>query len=249
MGLIFNFVQSTPALAWTVSHNLGCKPVSDVIVTNAGDQEKILPLSVKHIDDNTLLIEFSVPRSGRARLVGSNPLAVEDAITTPAYRFFRVRINSYTGDAVRFQAMQLLVGGTPWPLTNELPMTSNNTPAPLVASASSVNSTFEPFNAFVNQNGGSDTYRWMHTLNAAAPQYLQLDLGIGNEIVPTYLKLCPDSTAATNYATSISLLASNTGVFGAEAVNLLDSGTLAQANWTANTMKTFTLLPTPWMPE
>jgi hypothetical protein len=248
MGLIYNFTQPTASLTWTVNHNMGCKPVSDVIVLNAGDQAKILPKSVKHIDDNTLLIEFSTPRSGSARLVGTS-LAAAESVATPAYRFFRVRINSYAGNAVRFQAVELTVGGVAWPLTNELPMTSNSAPAPLVASASSVYSTFEPFNAFVVRNGGSDTYRWIHELNAAAPQYIQIDLGIGNEIVPTHLKLCPDSAGASDYPTSLTLLASNTGAFGAEAVVLLDSGTLAQPDWAANTLKSFTLLPTPWNPE
>lgn len=65
---IVNHVQSAPSATWTIVHNLGRHPVSDVVITNNGNH-KILPLSVTHTDDNTVVIQFSTPFAGTARLV------------------------------------------------------------------------------------------------------------------------------------------------------------------------------------
>lgn len=62
----FNFTQATPAVTWSVTHNLGCKPVSDVVI--GGD--KALPFDVKYIDENSLQIIFDTATTGTARLVG-----------------------------------------------------------------------------------------------------------------------------------------------------------------------------------
>lgn len=62
--------QTTPQASWTINHNLGSKPVFDVWVDQSGAREKIFPASVVHVDDNTLIISFSIARSGTVRAVG-----------------------------------------------------------------------------------------------------------------------------------------------------------------------------------
>jgi hypothetical protein len=65
-------VQSTPASTWTITHNFDGAPTCDVIIPEGNQFVKILPLEVRHLSDTQLVIEFSVPRTGRARLVGKN---------------------------------------------------------------------------------------------------------------------------------------------------------------------------------
>ncbi len=66
----FTYTQTAPAQTWTINHNLGIKPVSEVSVLHNGTMNKILPAKVTHVTDNTMLIEFSTPRQGVARLIG-----------------------------------------------------------------------------------------------------------------------------------------------------------------------------------
>jgi len=65
---VVDYVQSAPSATWTIVHNLGRHPVSDVAVVDSGNH-KILPLSVTHTNDNTVVVEFSTPFAGTARLV------------------------------------------------------------------------------------------------------------------------------------------------------------------------------------
>jgi hypothetical protein len=65
---VFHHTQATEAMTWTINHNLGHHPTHDVSVLTGGVLEKIYPLRVTHVDDNTLMLEFSIPRSGFARL-------------------------------------------------------------------------------------------------------------------------------------------------------------------------------------
>lgn len=58
------FVQSTPATQWTISHNLGFKPV--VGVFSVGSQE--IEAEVLHTTVNQTLISFTTPTAGFARL-------------------------------------------------------------------------------------------------------------------------------------------------------------------------------------
>ena len=66
----FDFVQASASAEWTINHNLGVKPVMDVMSTVDGDLQKMFPLNVIHVDDNTTVVTFSEPRTGKARLVG-----------------------------------------------------------------------------------------------------------------------------------------------------------------------------------
>ncbi len=67
---IYTHSQSTPSTTWTINHNLGCKPVFDVWVDEVGGRQKIFPASVVHVSDNTMLLGFSLARTGTARLAG-----------------------------------------------------------------------------------------------------------------------------------------------------------------------------------
>lgn len=68
------FIQSTPATAWTINHNFNAAPICDVLTENNGVISKMLPLSIKHISNTQLMIEFSEPMAGSARLVGKYTL-------------------------------------------------------------------------------------------------------------------------------------------------------------------------------
>jgi len=161
----------------------------------------------------------------------------------PGYRYFRVNITAFVGTAIRFQAVKINVGITayPWAIVGYLGMTSNNTPSPLVASASSVLAPgFEAWRAFVIESGGSNLSRWISELPASPPQWIQLDLGSGNEIIPTSLQLCADDDIPASYVTNFTFLGSNTGTFSGEETILYTSGTLTSANWAAYSFTTFT---------
>ena len=65
---IFDFVQATPSTTWTIVHNLGRLPTCDARIVLDGVKVKILPAEVEHIDENTVVIKFTDPRTGSARL-------------------------------------------------------------------------------------------------------------------------------------------------------------------------------------
>lgn len=61
--------QSEANTTWTINHNLGFKPVAQVVVLNAGSDEVILPKSVTHPTVNQTVVTFSVARTGTVRLL------------------------------------------------------------------------------------------------------------------------------------------------------------------------------------
>jgi hypothetical protein len=66
---VYEHTQETPSTIWTVNHNLGGKPAFDVMVDFNGGRQKAFPLKAQHVDDDLLLIEFTVAQSGYVRLV------------------------------------------------------------------------------------------------------------------------------------------------------------------------------------
>jgi hypothetical protein len=60
--------QTTPAATWTIVHGLKCKPSVAVSVTYQGNVQSIIPNSVTYPDDNTVVVGFTTPYSGTARL-------------------------------------------------------------------------------------------------------------------------------------------------------------------------------------
>lgn len=60
--------QTTPAATWTIVHNLGREVISDVMIDIGAEVHKVLPADQRIIDNNTLEITFSAPRTGRVRV-------------------------------------------------------------------------------------------------------------------------------------------------------------------------------------
>ena len=107
----------------------------------------------------------------------------QSGIMVGPYRYFRIHItNFYDNDfIVKVGDFRLIKDGTDYPTVD---MTSNNTPSPLVASASSVGSSLEPWFAFDNDLAT----RWRNDAGGP-PDWLQIDLGVGNELEPTGFKI------------------------------------------------------------
>ena len=165
-----------------------------------------------------------------------------------ASRYLRMKITNWVfngganvsdlGD-VRVQELQFFDGATQYPA---VPMTTNTAPSPLVASSSGALTGFgdlDPWNAFNHSTAGN---QWMG--DGTISKYLQIDLGSGNSMAPTSVKVAPDNGVNVGggyYITGFQILGSNTGSFTGEEVNYLTVTGLVQADWTANTLKTFVL--------
>lgn len=62
-------IQETPSTVWEIYHNLGTfAPVIDVLVQHKGETHKILPQGVIVVDNRTVRVTFSVPRTGTAAI-------------------------------------------------------------------------------------------------------------------------------------------------------------------------------------
>lgn len=60
----FTFVQGVPSAVWTIQHNLGKFPSVTVVDTAGTEVEG----EVRHIDNNSLVLEFSAGFAGQASL-------------------------------------------------------------------------------------------------------------------------------------------------------------------------------------
>ncbi len=61
--------QTTESNQWTITHGLYCKPTVAVNVNFQGVLQTMIPNSITYPDDNTVVIGFTMPFSGTARLV------------------------------------------------------------------------------------------------------------------------------------------------------------------------------------
>jgi hypothetical protein len=61
----YEHVQSTSSQTWTISHNLGYKPVAQVFDTGS----QLIEAEVSHLSTNTLVILLTTPTAGFARLI------------------------------------------------------------------------------------------------------------------------------------------------------------------------------------
>lgn len=154
------------------------------------------------------------------------------------YRFFRVNVTGNSGSYIRFTSITIKEGATEYPFSINA-MTSDTTPIPLVSSASSTfNYGYEPYHAFMYSYAQASN-RWIS--GGDSPQWIQIDLGAGNEISPTSLQLCSDDVGGTGYyVTNFTFLGSNTGTFSGEQVTLYTSATLGQGDWGNYTCNLFT---------
>lgn len=64
-----NHEQLVASDVWTVVHNMGVNPVTDVMINHNGLLTKIIPKEIRNTDLNTTVISFTTPHTGNARLV------------------------------------------------------------------------------------------------------------------------------------------------------------------------------------
>lgn len=61
--------QPTEASTWTIPHGLNCKPSVYVMVNYDSVLQPIIPSEISYPDDSVVVIGFTQPFSGEARLV------------------------------------------------------------------------------------------------------------------------------------------------------------------------------------
>ena len=66
LALTFEHIQSVAADTWTIVHNLKMYPIVDVYIDYNGGTRKILPEEVTYVNENTCVVTFSSPQSGKA---------------------------------------------------------------------------------------------------------------------------------------------------------------------------------------
>ena len=70
---LYRHSQTEASDLWTINHNLGYGkgsiPSVDVLVESNGSTIKIMPENVNLVNDNTLSIEFTSPRTGTAIII------------------------------------------------------------------------------------------------------------------------------------------------------------------------------------
>lgn len=66
---VYSHSQSILSDTWSITHNLGKKPIFDVIINIDGALQVIAPYSATHINDSTLELIFTSPTIGAVRLV------------------------------------------------------------------------------------------------------------------------------------------------------------------------------------
>lgn len=107
------------------------------------------------------------------------------------------------------------------------------------ASASSSNGSFPPSNAFDGVTG--DTSRWISG-SGGGEQWLQIDMGSGEGCLPYKFAIAPDGAVGSGYyIVEFKLYGSSTGAFAGEETQLYHGNDLVQADWTASTLKNFTI--------
>lgn len=180
---------------------------------------------------NKTLAEWNAFKSAVASIAD---LSIAEAVDT--YRYFRFQVTASNGQAITLGELEILVDSTPYPTAN---MTSNTTPEPLVVTFSSAQ--VPAYKAFDGGNTGSGNDWWYPVESQSYPEWLQIDLGAGNEIAPTSFKLYapPANTNMNRTPKDFSLLASNTGNFSGEEVTL--RSVTGQTGWSFGEVREFTI--------
>lgn len=120
-------------------------------------------------------------------------------------------------------------GGATW--VPAAAMTANNAPSPLVALADSeYSASYSAYLAFNN----STADRW--TSASTLPHWIQIDLGVGNEIIPNRFRYVNLNSGGDYTLKDFTIQGSNAGTFSGEQVTLLTkTGELTQPNLTTIT--------------
>lgn len=62
--------QTIPESTWNISHNMNVKPTVQVyIIREQNAYERIMPKEIQIVDDNHVVILFSMPQIGKAILI------------------------------------------------------------------------------------------------------------------------------------------------------------------------------------
>jgi hypothetical protein len=157
--------------------------------------------------------------------------------TSTSYRYWRFNVtDSYAThgtdppNEVAVGQVKLFVDTTQYPTSN---MTDNTSPSPLVASASSQDSA--PAYAYQAFNSGGT--EWSSQFEEEFPQWVQVDLGSGNEIAITSYKIkAGEDGKEGNGPKSWTLQASNDN----SEFDTLDTQTDVGA-WSENQERTYTI--------
>lgn len=60
--------QTSASNQWTIEHGLNCKPSVSVAVMYQGQEQTIIPNQISYPDNNTVVVSFTQPYTGTARL-------------------------------------------------------------------------------------------------------------------------------------------------------------------------------------
>ena len=60
--------QDTASENWTIAHGLNCKPSVAVNIDYEGQLQAVVPSSIEFPDNNTVIVRFTQPYTGTARL-------------------------------------------------------------------------------------------------------------------------------------------------------------------------------------
>lgn len=113
---IVEFAQEEPAVEWTFNHNLNLKyPV--ITVYDANDK-LVLPVSTLAVDENTLILTFPFPFTGKVTAVGRPEESLISVLSAAERQFLTLvttldsNLDSYeldsTGYIVRFKNVQII---------------------------------------------------------------------------------------------------------------------------------------------
>jgi len=62
-------VQTEPSATWTITYGSAGYPIVDVYISVNGKVQKILPKSIDYVDEHTVHVQFTEPRSGFATVI------------------------------------------------------------------------------------------------------------------------------------------------------------------------------------
>jgi hypothetical protein len=215
---------TTPSTTWNIAHNLGTKPIVETMVYEGGVLVKAFADNITQTDDNNLVITWTTPRYGMVMLATLGVSTTVYVAPATTYRYLRLTFLSNRGGSyAEIPELRYLVGATAYPTVN---MTSISTPSPLVASSSShYTGTGDASNSWSAFDGvtiiGNPTYGWTSN-GGVVGEWLQIDLGSGNGITPTGLRITPWTSGGQSerLPTSFRIDGSNTGTFTGEQTTL-----------------------------
>lgn len=155
-------------------------------------------------------------------------MAAAGAGGAEAFRYFRLNCsdNNGNGSFTQVGELQIMVGATAYPTVD---MTGPSAPSPLVASA--------------NEDSNGVAWGAFNTVTTApwiaigVGGWLKIDLGSGNEIVATSVKVSAGAFDTNRQVKDFTIEGSNTGSFGGEETVL--TTVTGATGWSANEEREF----------